>query len=219
MCGRFTLTVEAREVLAEFGVEPPEDYRPRYNIAPTQRILAVAQGENGWIPIEPVWGLVPHWSRDGRGAQLRINARAETVSTKPSYRDSFQNRRCLVLADGFFEWQGEGKYRRPMLIRRRDGRPYAFAGLWDRWTAADGSALFSCTILTTSANELVRSIHDRMPVMLNARHRVGWLDAASTPTELSAMLQPAPAGELEYYPVSSVVNSPHNDVPECVFPV
>lgn len=219
MCGRFTLTVEPREILAEFGVEASDAYRPRYNVAPTQAVWAVTQQATEWQLGSLIWGLVPHWARGGRGAQLRINARSETVAVKPSYRDSFRQRRCLILADGFYEWQGEGKYRRPMLIRRRDARPYAFAGLWDGWSAADGSMTYSCTILTTTANDAIRAIHDRMPVILNARQRNVWLDPLSGPAALGALLQPCPAEELEVFAVSSLVNSAHNDVPECVTPV
>ena len=219
MCGRFTLTVEARAILAEFGVAAPMEYRARYNIAPTQPVLAVTQGENGWVTGQLIWGLVPSWAKERRAAQLRINARAETAMTKPSFRESFHNRRCLILADGFFEWQGEGKYRRPMLIKRRDGRPYAFAGLWDAWRATDQPAVYTCTILTTEANAAIRPIHDRQPVMLNPREREVWLDADSTPARLSAVLQPSPVEDLEVFAVSSLVNSPHNDVPECVSPV
>ena len=217
MCGRFTLTVEPSELLAEFGITTPDDYRPRYNIAPTQPVLAVVAGAHGWVAGDLIWGLVPSWAPDRKGAQMRINARSETVIQKPTFRDSFQHRRCLILADGFYEWQGTEKHRRPMLIKRKDSRPFAFAGLWDRWQNEEQS-LASCTILTTSANQTLRSIHDRMPVILSRRDQETWLDA-SNPDELISVLRPYPDEPLHAFAVSSLVNSAANESPDCVIPV
>lgn len=217
MCGRFTLTADADTLHAEFGIEVAAEYAPRYNIAPTQPVMGVASDGMSWRAGLLNWGLVPSWAADRSGAARLINARAETLLEKRSFRDAFANRRCLVLADGFYEWQGEGKHRRPLYIRRRDGRPFAFAGLWERWYAAkDAPPWFSCTIVTTTPNVLLRPVHDRMPVILSPRAQTAWLDPVSDSATLFSLLQPYDATELELRPVSTLVNSAQNDVPECI---
>ncbi|HSL69822.1 MAG TPA: SOS response-associated peptidase [Longimicrobiales bacterium] len=218
MCGRFTLTSDPPAIYAEFGINPPADWHPRYNIAPTQPVLAVIGSAEGLRVGRLSWGLVPYWSKDRADAHKRINARAESLLEKPSFRDAFARRRCLILADGFFEWARIGSRRQPMLIRRPDGRPFAFAGLWDRWKPPEGEPLYTCTIVTTDANPTVRPIHDRMPVILGTRERALWLDRESSPDKLQAMLQPSTM-EFEVVPVSPLVNSPANDGPEVLQPL
>ena len=220
MCGRFTLTPDPPMLHAEFGIDHlPSDYRPRYNIAPTQPVLSIVPGDHGWTARELIWGLVPHWSKDRTGAAKRINARAESLLEKPSFREAFERRRCLILADGFYEWEKAGNYSRPILIRRRDGRPFTFAGIWERWYQSPGVAVDTCAIVTTDANVALSRIHDRMPVIIPARDREDWLSGDTSMGELKALLKPAPESDLEYFPVSSLVNSPANDSPECIQPV
>jgi putative SOS response-associated peptidase YedK len=165
------------------------------------------------------WGLVPSWARETSGSQRRINARAETLTGKPAFRDSFQRRRCLILADGFYEWSNVGGQRQPMHVRRRDGRPFAFAGLWDRWRPPAGDPLHSCAIITTTPNDAVRSVHDRMPVILSRRAQETWLDQEATVEQLQLLLVPCRADELEVFAVSPLVNSPANELPACAEPI
>ncbi len=220
MCGRFTLTSDPPALHADFGIDVlPPDYRPRYNIAPTQSILAIVPDSVGWCARPLVWGLVPRWSKDGASGAKRINARAESLLEKPSFREAFDLRRCLILADGFYEWEKAGSYSRPNLIRRRDGRPFTFAGIWERWYKTPDTPIDSCAIVTTTPNALLERIHDRMPVIIPPRDREAWLAADAGRSELSLLLTPAPAEELECFPVSSLVNSPVNDSPDCIQPV
>ncbi len=228
MCGRFTLTSDPPALHAEFGVELPADYRPRYNIAPTQPILALAAGRDGWRIATLMWGLVPHWARDKRDAAKRINARAESLLAKPIFRDSFEARRCLIMADGFYEWEKIGKHSRPLLIRRRDARPFTFAGLWARWLERPDAPLYSCTIITTRPTAQLACIHDRMPALIEPRDRETWLDRAVDAATLQKLLEPTelpdegpggPGGDLEWFPVSTLVNSADNDLPECIQPL
>lgn len=220
MCGRFKLSADPGTLYAEFGIGGlPEDYVPRYNIAPTQPVLSIVTSADGLEARHLRWGLVPSWARETHGSQRRINARAETLTDKPAFRDSFQRRRCLILADGFYEWTQVGGQRQPMHIRRPDGRPFAFAGLWDRWRPAAGDPLLSCTIITTTPNDALRSVHDRMPVILSRRAQETWLDADAAAEELRALLVPCRSDELEVFAVSPLVNSPANDLPGCAEPI
>jgi putative SOS response-associated peptidase YedK len=214
MCGRFSLGVNVDRLVGEFGLGRDDvEHEPRYNIAPGQDVLAVVRGPAGLRPGLLRWGLVPWWAPDPRGGARLINARSETVATRPSFRDSFRNRRCWVLVDGFYEWQrGPDNRRQPYYVHRPDGRPFALAGLWDRWRR-DQQEIVSCTILTTSPNEVVAPLHDRMPVILTPHLRDRWLDPAADPGELHALLRADP-GPLEAYAVATRVNSPANDGPE-----
>jgi putative SOS response-associated peptidase YedK len=218
MCGRFTLTADPAALHAEFGVEPPADLQPRYNIAPTQPVLGIVAGNTGWKAGMLEWGLIPFWSRDRGGASQRINARSETLLQKPTFRDSFVQRRCLIIADGFFEWVKDGKRKQPVLIKREDGRPFAFAGLWDRWFEEPGKPVYTCTIVTTSASPLLRPVHDRMPVILDPRERDVWLSRTSSIAELQALLRPNET-PFEVIPVTPLVNSAKNDGPEVITPL
>ncbi len=222
MCGRFPLSPFAADLVQQFNLTGLLAWRPRYNIAPTQEVLTVLQ------PPETTeqrarflrWGLVPPWAEGPAVGSRMINARAETVATKPAFRRAFQERRCLILADGFYEWQKQEDRKQPFYIHLRDGRPFAFAGLWERWAPSDGQPLDSCTILTTVANQLVAPLHVRMPVILSPANRETWLDPRGQDVErMQAILRPYPAEEMEAYPVSPRVNSAAFDSPECMQPV
>lgn len=218
MCGRFSLGVDTDHLISELGLDvATSEHGPRYNIAPTQPVLAVVRDGKELRLGSLRWGLVPRWFDAVSGPPL-INARSETVERKPAFRDAFLRRRCWILADGFYEWRSDdGGNRVPVHFRLPDGRPFAFAGLWDRW--GDGAdAITSGTILTTSPSEDVRPIHDRMPVILPADVRQDWLDPEASPQALKALLRPYP-GPLEARVVSTRVNSPANDDPACVEPV
>jgi putative SOS response-associated peptidase YedK len=216
MCGRFTLTVDPADLQELFGLsEPaPAALKPRYNIAPTQPVAVIPNQEPRKLELFQ-WGLIPAWAKDPKIGNSLINARAETVAEKPAFRAAFKRRRCLILADGFFEWKKEGKAKTPMHIQMKGGQPFAFAGLWEVWSAPDGSTVSTCTILTTTANELVQSIHDRMPVILPPEAFGIWL----TPGELAAseglaLLKPFAADAMTARAVSTLVNNPRREGPE-----
>jgi putative SOS response-associated peptidase YedK len=216
MCGRFTLTTPG-EVLAEaFGLDTEPALAPRYNIAPTQPLAAVRQGPDGRRSLVLLrWGLLPSTTRETE--RPLINARAETVARLPSFRDAFRARRCLVPADGFYEWKAGGPRKQPVHIRFADRRPFAFAGLWEpRTRGPEGETSGSCALLTTEPNSLMREIHDRMPVILPPDHYAGWLDPASRPAELAALLRPHPADAMEARTVGTFVNNARNEGPECL---
>jgi putative SOS response-associated peptidase YedK len=220
MCGRFTLTTPM-PVLAElFLFAEAAAPGPRYNIAPTQTVATV-RAPSGIDKRELAflrWGLVPSWADDPAIGNRLINARSVTAASKPSFRSAFKHRRCLVLADGFYEWQKLGNRKQPHYFRLRDGKPFAFAGLWERWEKG-GEPVETCTILTTEANEVLRPVHERMPVILEAKDYDLWLDPApQKPELLQALLRPNPAGEMTSYPVSPVVNNPGKDTPRCIEP-
>lgn len=220
MCGRFTLTQPAEAVAQRFGAQMVLfEPSPRYNIAPSQPVAVVMQ--NGERRIEACrWGLVPFWAKDPDIGNRLINARAETLAEKPAFKYSLTRRRCLIPADGFFEWRKEGNRRIPIYIRRRDGGLFAFAGLWDEWQSPDGSPLRTCTIITTEPNALIAPIHHRMAVILLPEWESEWLDpSVKEPSRLLSLLKPYPAEELEAYPVSTRVNNPANDDPLCIQPV
>lgn len=220
MCGRFSQSQSAETIAQVFQVAVPR-LAPRYNIAPTQPVATVLQNpEHQDRQFKMLhWGLIPSWAKDPRMGVRLINARAETVAEKPSFRSAFRHRRCLVLADGFYEWQQQEnqKQKQPYYFRLQDGCPFAFAGLWERWQPADGEAIESCTLLTTEANELMRPIHNRMPVILDPKNYDLWLNPEMKQWEsLEALLCPYPTEEMTAYPVSKVVNKPVNDSAECI---
>jgi putative SOS response-associated peptidase YedK len=208
--------------LAEvFAVLRLDESAARYNIAPSQVVPVVRQ--NG--PVRELtlmrWGLIPRWATDPKIGLRTINARAETVATKPAFRDAFRRRRCLILADGFYEWKKDGsKRKRPFYIHHRDGRPFAFAGLWERWERPGVEPIQSCTVITTDANDLMHDLHDRMPVILSEDAYARWLDPKRQDQgELSALLKPFSSDEMALFEVSPIVNSPRNDSPECIAPL
>lgn len=220
MCGRFALTQSAETVAERFEAQLVLiPLVPRYNIAPSQPVAVVLQ--NGERRIEACqWGLVPFWAKDAEIGNRLINARAETLAEKPSFKHSLVRRRCLIPADGFYEWYRQGNRRIPMYIRRRDSGLFAFAGLWDEWQSPCGSLLRTCTIITTEPNTLIAPIHNRMPAILRAEHEALWLDPSlKEPSRLLALLQPYPAEEMEVLEVSTRVNNPNNDDPSCIQPV
>ena len=221
MCGRFTLTVDPAELKAAFQeITFPEKYAPRYNVAPSQAVLAIPNDAKNAADFL-VWGLIPSWAKDPSIGNRLINARGETLAEKPAFRGAYKYKRCLIPADGFYEWKSQPgtKTKIPHFIHLKDGKPFAFAGLWDEWQAADGSPLRSCTIITTSPNSLMASIHDRMPVILAAEDYAEWLDPAPrTPDSLQHLIAPYPADLMEAYPVSVLVNSPSNDRADLIQP-
>jgi putative SOS response-associated peptidase YedK len=218
MCGRFALIVDASVLADVFDVDPPHDFEPRFNIAPTQNIPIVRTGRALTRECEMVrWGLIPPWAKDMTIGAKMINARAETVAEKPSFRAAVKRRRCLVPANGFYEWVTTKNGKRPYFIHFEDRRTFAFAGLWERWTARGGASLESCTIITTTANELISDLHHRMPVILPPEHHGEWLRPESlTNGRLNELLVPHPDEGMAAYQVSTHVNRPANDDAECI---
>ena len=221
MCGRFVQYSAPDVYASEFELESLCEVEPRYNVAPTQPVLAVRQGESGRRELVRLrWGLVPGWSKGPDNRYSMINARAETVASKPAYRNAFKHKRCLIPAEGFYEWKAQSGGKMPYLIRRKDSAPFAMAGLWERWHAEGGESLESCAIIVTDANHLVRGIHDRMPVILPRGDYQAWLDADNEDTEgLLAMLTPASPDHWIAFPVSRAVNNARNDRPGLLDPV
>jgi putative SOS response-associated peptidase YedK len=215
MCGRFTRSSPPGAIAEEFGVnvDPALSAGPRFNVCPSENVLVLARGVEapalGWMR----WGLVPWFARAANSPS--INARAETLATNRVFRDAFQRRRCLIVADGFYEWCRVGADKTPYFIRLRSRRPFSFAGVWDRWQAAGGESLVSCAIVTCAANEVVAPIHDRMPVIVPPVARERWLGAGTSGGDLASLLRRYPADEMEAYPVSRLVNAPRNDGSEC----
>jgi len=219
MCGRYTLRAPADVIADEFELPVMPPWVPRWNVAPTQTVAAIRLTDGKPEGVNLRWGLIPWWAEDVKKLPLLINAKSESAATKPAFRDAFKRRRCLVLADGFFEWQKIGKQKQPWYYTLRNERPFAFAGLWDRWKRGE-QPIESCTILTTDANELAAAVHDRMPVILAREARDAWLDPEiDDPAALQELLRPYPAAEMSAYQVNPIVNKAGNDVPECVAPL
>jgi putative SOS response-associated peptidase YedK len=223
MCGRFTLTTPPALLAEIFGLDDVPDLAPRYNIAPTQLAPVVRQPGGEARPRMDLlrWGLIPHWAAEPSIGDRMINARGETVASKPAFRSAIKHRRCLIPADGFYEWKKVGAGKQPHLIRFADKRAFAFAGLWERWRPRDGSApVDSCTIITTTPNALLGELHDRMPVILPPAVFEEWLRPEPLPpSRLEEILVPYPDAEMEAFAVSRRVNSPANDDPSCVEPL
>ena len=221
MCGRFSLTADLGELVRRFEFEGDWlELEPNYNVAPTQNVLTVIDaGENrrgGFMR----WGLIPHWAKNPAVGSPMINARAETVAQKPAFRDALKRRRCLVLADGFYEWQKVGRGKRPMRVVLKSREPFAFAGLWESWRNPEGDVIRSCTVVTTEANDLLRPIHERMPVILPRELEGFWLDGDVTDSAvLTDALVPYPEDPMEVYEVSPLVNKATNNGPDLIAPV
>lgn len=225
MCGRYTITINPESAREDLGVvSMPPDYQPRYNVAPTQPIAVVADAGTRraeWMR----WGLIPFWAKDISIGSRMINARSETLMEKPAFRNAFTKRRCIVLADGFYEWQkGAGTRGRaqPYYFKRADGKPFAFAGLWEFWKAPAGAPnageeIRSCTIITTNANDIVAPVHERMPVMLSGDAVWDWLKL-DQPGDLMNLLKPYPSSDMTCFMVSPMVNKPEIDSPQLVLP-
>jgi putative SOS response-associated peptidase YedK len=221
MCGRYTLRVSPAELAEIFETLRTIEWSSRYNIAPTQMVAAVRPaGEgNGRDLVLLKWGLIPVWADDPKIGSSLINARAETVATKPAFRTALKKRRCLIPADGFYEWQAVPgqKVKQPLFISLRDVPVFAFAGLYEQWTSTAGVAIESCAIITTEANELMREVHTRMPVIVDRSDYDLWLDRdRQDPQEVLPLLRPYPADSMQRVPVSTLVNSLRNDKPECI---
>jgi putative SOS response-associated peptidase YedK len=218
MCGRFSLKASPDDLRKTLGAEPLPGYRPRYNIAPTQDVLSLVMDADARAFRMLRWGLVPFWADDPRIGNRMINARAETVAQKPAFRNAFSRQRCLVVADGFYEWQASASGKQPYRIQQPGAEPFCFAGLWERWERG-AQRIESCTILTRAADERIAPIHDRMPVILDSSEYDPWLNPETAPAALHDMIASVPAVELESYPVSPLVNRPSNDGPECLAPL
>ena len=222
MCGRFSQTATPAMIADQFGVNEPPLFKPRYNIAPSQQVATIRLNPEA-AKRECVmlrWVLIPSWAKDPKIGNQCINAKGETVAEKPSFRAAFKKRRCLVIADGFYEWQLQGKQKQPMWIGLKSKRPFAFAGLWEHWKPTEGMPLETCTIITTEPNDLMQAIHTRMPVILFPTSYVQWLDPTVQQVEpLKALLRPFSSEELMAYPVSTLVNNPRHDAPQCLEPV
>jgi putative SOS response-associated peptidase YedK len=222
MCGRFTLSATPEQLQQAFpGVQMPPEMPARYNIAPTQPVAVITNQEPHKLDFF-TWGLVPSWAKDPSIGNRMINARAETLVEKPSFRTAFRRRRCLIPATGFYEWrvEADGKRKTPLHIRMADGSPFAFAGLWELWSHPDGSQILSCAIITTEPNELMKSIHNRMPAILRPESYAQWLATGEADTgKLQTLLGPYEPAQMYAYPVSRMVNSPDNDSDACIAPI
>ncbi|MGD1951060.1 MAG: SOS response-associated peptidase [Leptolyngbyaceae cyanobacterium] len=215
MCGRYTQTQSGKDLASAFQLATEPDPPPRYNIAPSQPVSAIIAGRDYRIF---QWGLVPSWAKDYKIGYRLINARSETVAEKPSFRAAFKRRRCLIPADGFYEWQraANNKKKQPFYIHLKARSLFAFAGLWEQWESGDGSYLETCTILTTEPNELMEPVHNRMPVIIAKADYERWLTAS--PAQVQGLMQPYDADKMAAYPVSTLVNSPRNESPDCIEP-
>lgn len=221
MCGRYSLFADYSSLLERFDIEEvsidESEYTPSYNIAPTHQVLAVVNdGTKNRLGMLR-WGLIPPWAKDEKIGSKMINARAETAAEKPSFRNAFKKKRCLIIADSFYEWRRTDDQKTPMRIKLKSGEPFAFAGLWESWKSPEGKIISTCSILTTKPNDLMATIHDRMPVVLSKDAEKVWLDPkVDDPEVLGKLLKPFDASEMEAYEVSSAVNSPKNNGPELI---
>jgi putative SOS response-associated peptidase YedK len=221
MCGRYTLKSRAEVIAEKFGVQAPPTLPERFNIAPSQLVLAVRErpGTHERELVALQWGLIPFWADDPEIGNQMANARSESVATKPAFRSSFRARRCLLVADGFYEWQAHDGRKQPYYVRLKTGEPFGIAGLWDRWDK-QGEPIESCTILTCDANEPMMAIHERMPVVIPRKQFARWLDSAEHDVDkLSKLLRPFHPEEMTAYPVSTLVNNVKVDAVECVKPI
>jgi putative SOS response-associated peptidase YedK len=220
MCGRFVRKCSLNEITDEFEIlEIQWAWEPSYNIAPGQNVAGILnEGGRTLVPLR--WGLIPWWAKDQSIGYKMINARAESVGQKRSFSRAIKTQRCLIVADGFYEWQQVEKKKYPVYIKLRSGKPFGLAGIYDRWKSGDGAVITSCTIITTVPNEVVKPLHNRMPVIIERDERTLWLDKNVTEiAEIMPLLKPYPSGEMEAYQVSTKVNSPKFNQPECIKPV
>lgn len=220
MCGRFTLFSNYENIIERFHVESAfdvDEYQYSYNIAPSQTVVSVindgTKNRMGYLK----WGLIPFWAKDEKIGYKMINARAESLADKPSFRNAYKNRRCLIVADSFYEWRREGNQKTPMRIKLKSGEPFGFAGIWEKWKSPEGNEIFSCSIITTVANETMSSIHDRMPVILRPEDEQEWLNPDNHDAAyLNEFLKPYDSSAMEAFEVSSEVNSPKNNAPNLI---
>jgi len=220
MCGRFALKAPPAEIMRRFGVDAVPELAPRYNIAPTQQILIIRhpwqQAEAKLETAQVKWGLLPSWAKDVSMAAKLANARGETVAEKPAFRSAFRRMRCLIPADGFYEWEATPSGKQPWFIRMKAGGLLAFAGLWEHWQGPNSAPIETATIITTNANALVRPVHDRMPVILQPADYAAWLGAKTTMEDLKALLKPLPTDLMERYRVSRLMSNARNEGEECI---
>jgi len=221
MCGRFTITLEAADLQQDLGItDMPLDWQPRFNVAPTQPVAAVLDANTRkaeWLR----WGLIPSWAKDPTIASSLINARSETVAEKPSFRQAFNRRRCLILADGFYEWKryaSQKGHSQPYYFQRIDKKAFVFAGLWETWKPPEGEPIRTCTIITCAANEIVSPVHERMPVMLSGESMWNWIEFSS-PDALKGILLPYPPDWMKAFPISRLVNNANKESPDMVKPL
>jgi putative SOS response-associated peptidase YedK len=217
MCGRYTLKSNAHAVASLCNLPTVPELKARFNISPTQLVPVVRASLGGRELAMLRWGLIPSWAKDPKIAFSLINARSETAADKPSFRNAFKRRRCLLPTDGFYEWKKVGKQKLPLHIRRRDEAPFAFAGLWESWKPPDGDPIETCTILTTTANEVVAPLHERMPVILPPEHFDAWLKPGDADAEgFMPLMVPYPSDDMIAVPANPICNSPKYDGPECL---
>lgn len=222
MCGRFYLDVAKDQLMAHYALDAaPDDISPRYNIAPSQDILAVRAIDQHERNLDYLhWGLIPSWAQDDHPHYSMINARAETVASKPAYRSAFKHRRCLIPVSGFYEWHPQADYKQPYAISLKDDGVFSLAGLWEHWESQDGKVIESCSIVVTEANTVLKPIHDRMPVIIAPDNYATWLDPAIQDKEsLTPLLHPYSAALMKSYPVSRRMNNPGYDNPDCLAPI
>ncbi|MEW4220984.1 SOS response-associated peptidase [Rossellomorea marisflavi] len=219
MCGRFSLIESVHELQQQFEFELSADLQPRFNIAPSQEVFSIISDGKKRRGGTLRWGLVPHWAKEAKIGYKMINARAEGIDEKPSFREPFRKKRCLIIADGFYEWKKVDDRKQPYRFIMKDRKPFAFAGLWETWKKGD-APLHTCTIITTTPNAVTEDIHDRMPVILKREDYDRWLDPSNQAVDkLKSLLVPYSAEEMELYPVSELVNSPKNDVADVLSPL
>ncbi|MED4779556.1 SOS response-associated peptidase [Brevibacillus choshinensis] len=218
MCGRFTIVFEPELLIRRFGVnEIPFEWRALYNAAPGQKIPAIIEDKGERRLGQLKWGLVPFWAKDEKIGYKMINAKSETIQEKTAFKNLFVRKRCIIPADGFYEWKKVGKAKQPMRIMMKSGEPFAFAGLFDSWTSPEGEKVHTCTIITTQPNGVVSDIHDRMPVILREQDEHLWLDRDQFNADmLQSLLVPYDESKMRAYPVSAMVGSPKNDNVECI---
>ncbi|RTE08654.1 SOS response-associated peptidase [Paenibacillus whitsoniae] len=219
MCGRYTIIVTLEELMLRYDIDGlyQGDYGPKYNIAPGQSVMAVIHDGKRNRLGQLKWGLIPEWASDPKMSYQMVNARSETLADKPAFRKPFERKRCIIPADSFYEWQGEGKHKQPMRIMMQSQELFSMAGLYETWTSPDGTRISTCTVVTTEANEVVQGIHDRMPVILPKEAEAVWLDRGLTDIrQLRSLLRPYPAELMTAYPVSTRVGNVRNDDEACI---
>lgn len=220
MCGRSSLHEDPRDLLESYGLPPGlNGFTPRFNIAPSQLQWAILQSDEGNLEVHSLrWGLIPYWAKDASMGSRMINARAETLAEKPSFREALRRKRCLIITDGYYEWIKAADGRMPFRFQMTNRKPFVFAGLWDRWEGGE-SPVESCTVITTDAAPATVHIHPRMPVILPFENSMNWMQSKAADEDLLALLRPYPGDDLEIFAVSRAVNSPANDTAECIQPI
>ena len=221
MCGRFSLAATLKAITIRFDASPlSSKWHPRFNIAPGQTVLSIVSDQHQRSIVDMTFGFIPHWAKEKATGYTMINAKAETVAEKPSYKESFLHKRCLIPADGFYEWKTTTEGKLPYRFTLKDNSLFAFAAIWDTWKSPEGDTKNTFAIITTEGNSLTNQLHDRMPVILHQKDEATWLDPLLTkPEDLQPLLKPYPAAAMEMYAVSPMVNSWRNDTPECIKPI